>query len=955
MFRAILTASLLLAAVSGCRDSSGDGADQAGAGQYWLQSCTEDVDCGDLSCVSEICTLACDDDEACRAAGENARCVRRGSEPYRALLACRRDAPVAICLPRCGEANTCRDGFECLRDACVEQSAARRMRDYEEQGDGMGLFFFTYVDTGQILTENGECLYETTDGDGRLIYRRSATYDADGNLTSEGVDLDGTNRELSFTHFTHDSFGRVLTRESDDRGDCTPNLRITYTYDEFGNRIRTETDEDLDGAVDSVSWSDYDQNCRVLRFTADEEADGSTDRIDTYERDGEGRLQAVFSLGSPSPTDKIENYTYDTDGNLLVLETDYNGDGIPDERATATYDAEGNILTLNQELLGPEGALVSYGYSVYSYDAEGRLTAQSLFDPETGELSYETTHQYDEAGRVTRVESGSYSNGDEPRPEDKQIILYTYDARGQRKSIETQSPPGEVETRNIYAYDCDQGDAVKCSVDRTEPENIVVDDCAEPAELGHPPSELGREADPVVLSGDAVEPLLGRDPARLVGFRHQGSWEQVPIQVDERAVIDLISLEAFTSCDFAFADGAESRALLYVGAGTHTGPDPEPLLDGDDEITFMLADAGSRPATLVDPPGVVSGSGVEVAVSSPDDGEEVAYLYLFTGDGSLQQGAGSEYGSYAFSLDAGAYPEAYDFCGAVNPEDSWFRSDHYQRHFSDRVLSDQMRITASGASGVDILDRHDNDMGLCATVPGFDLWAMLGGTGSLAVNKRGPVRSIRSFVGASGGMRQTHLFYRSREDIITYLKIPAAALGENTDPLITAAKNDLLDHSSEATGMKYYNCSNPQGVTIDGVPDGVAVLEADQSAMSAPDADKYAWELVTGVQGSLVSVFAPGESGPGVDLGYQVTGYYTDDASATSFGSECNGDDGALYGMSGITAAAVVTACPEPDCVYDNEARRIMYYLPPGITVSDARQLSRHVYHPPEVTVASVE
>ncbi len=47
-----------------------------------------------------------------------------------------------------------------------------------------------------------------------------------------------------------------------------------------------------------------------------------------------------------------------------------------------------------------------------------------------------------------------------------------------------------------------------------------------------------RDADPVVVTGAQAPALAGTDPTRVVAFRHGVSgWQQVPVQVDERALV----------------------------------------------------------------------------------------------------------------------------------------------------------------------------------------------------------------------------------------------------------------------------------------------------------------------------------------------------------------------------------------------------------------------------------
>jgi hypothetical protein len=49
-----------------------------------------------------------------------------------------------------------------------------------------------------------------------------------------------------------------------------------------------------------------------------------------------------------------------------------------------------------------------------------------------------------------------------------------------------------------------------------------------------------RPEDPVVITGAQVPRLAGATPGSVVAFRWlDGRWEQVPVQVDERAQVDL--------------------------------------------------------------------------------------------------------------------------------------------------------------------------------------------------------------------------------------------------------------------------------------------------------------------------------------------------------------------------------------------------------------------------------
>src|SRR3990172_6572860 len=98
---------------------------------------------------------------------------------------------------------------------------------------------------------------------------------------------------------------------------------------------------------------------------------------------------------------------------------------------------------------------------------------------------------------------------------------------------------------------------------------------------------LGRDRDPVVLTGAALADLAGTDPGRIVAFRHDGSWVQIPVQVDERAVVDFGTIYGVAPVGLT--------VRTYTDSGTFTGPDPDPGFDADDELCFMGREAGDAP------------------------------------------------------------------------------------------------------------------------------------------------------------------------------------------------------------------------------------------------------------------------------------------------------------------------------------------------------------------------
>jgi hypothetical protein len=339
----------------------------------------------------------------------------------------------------------------------------------------------------------------------------------------------------------------------------------------------------------------------------------------------------------------------------------------------------------------------------------------------------------------------------------------------------------------------------------------------------------------------------------------------------------------------------------------------------------MARDTGGRPPSYSVPAGVVASTGVQVLVADPlalQPGTnllQTGTVYLFRRSGTLDPSAGKSYVNYQFQLTSGSYKTTYRFLDGPNPEDSTVTTPYYQHHFSDRWLSDSIKVTAPGSSGVDILDRHKNLFapGICGrSEDTFD-----DAEGAFIVNKNGPVRAIRSYIGANSGpnTQREHIFYDRREDVHTFLRVHAIP-----------GVMDFFDYSPAASGMKYSNDKNPNGVTIDGVPDPLA-------------AGTPVWEKVDGPQGSLTSVssLTTNFTAP------TSTNYYLDD-STPSGGAEtqCTGDAFA-YGSSGSSITSALP-CTDPGtaCTNTLTGSRTMYFESPGRTTADAKLASDRVSTP---------
>ena len=303
-------------------------------------------------------------------------------------------------------------------------------------------------------------------------------------------------------------------------------------------------------------------------------------------------------------------------------------------------------------------------------------------------------------------------------------------------------------------------------------------------------STLNRPADPVVLTGANVPTLTGNAPGSSVAFRYLNGWQQIPVQVDERANVDLGTVYNTTPQGYV--------VLSYTDPNTFTGADPNPALDSDDEVVFMAKDAGGNPTSFLEPSGVVPGSGVEVAITDPLDATASGYVYLFRHNGTLSPGAGKQYVSYQFNLLSGNYRTTYKTTQGPNPENSVITSSFYKHHFADRWVDDKLRIYVGGTTGVNILDRHKNLFGPGDCRRSEDKFSL--GEGAFVVNKSGPVRAIRSYLGAVSRpvTQREHYFYERRHDITTFLRVHEISgitdFFDYTPAASPAQRLDVLSH-----------------------------------------------------------------------------------------------------------------------------------------------------------------
>ena len=350
-----------------------------------------------------------------------------------------------------------------------------------------------------------------------------------------------------------------------------------------------------------------------------------------------------------------------------------------------------------------------------------------------------------------------------------------------------------------------------------------------------------RTESPVVLLGEQL-PWIHALPEDIVAFAYKNGWNQIPIQIDERDMREYAQIYgAYAEGNSTTADyGANIYGEVYCDPNTFTGADSDPTLDANDEVVFMLQDADIRASTDSPPNGVQQDSGLEVEIVDPLN-EEVIYIYLFIQDGTLDPLAGVSYVDYDFSLLSTDYLSTYNTAGLdestgepnddngeqLNPENSTIRTAMYERHWSYRWTCDRLSLLG----GPNLVEREDYWMAPGACIRHIGTFNAQ--EGCFIANISGPIRAIRSYMGANSGplVQVDRIYYESCEDAAIYLRVhPQPAVGMF-----------YVDHTLAAVGMTYRNDLNLNGVIIDGCPDGLTV-------------GPIAWELVTGEPGSILRI-----------------------------------------------------------------------------------------------------
>jgi hypothetical protein len=348
------------------------------------------------------------------------------------------------------------------------------------------------------------------------------------------------------------------------------------------------------------------------------------------------------------------------------------------------------------------------------------------------------------------------------------------------------------------------------------------EECCRKKFLTHEKKTLTRIADPIILSGQNLQALLGKPITHLrVYASMQGILAPIPYQIDERNALNKLAL----------SDGPKPDQ-----------DDPEGVLDENDEIVFMAKDLGDQVLK-------------EDWISGYEIGLEI----------EIQDSIVSKNGwAYIFYFANPPDPSSVDYVGyTINSTESMVSTWYYQvTSPPEKAYYTKLMITeAGGGNGMNLIKK--------VRVEGrarLDWYFLMGALKTfkrseddirfkVSAYKDGPIRVIlrgKPELELLWGFKLpseevdsiyylSHLHYTN----IIYSPVKVGRYCSQASLLTT------FDFNENALGMKFYSAHNREGVILDGVSS-----PAEKKLVR----NNNGWSVLTGKQGTLMAQIKRGPS-----------------------------------------------------------------------------------------------
>lgn len=245
--------------------------------------------------------------------------------------------------------------------------------------------------------------------------------------------------------YTYDADGNLILHEQDNKADGTIESRTTYTYDANGKLTLAESDNGDE--IVYYRWG-YDDNGNLILFERDFNGDGTVNSKDTntYDINGSLTLWEHFSDGIDGSSSFRRSFSYDSNGNQTLIEEDSNASGTINWRTT-------NVYGPNSKLIRTDGDTNADGIidfrATYTYDSQDHLILIEQDDQLDGTVNSRQRIIYDTNGNQMSIEYEFDANGTIDFR-----VLFAYDANGNQTLVEFDSNgDGTAESRETDTYD----------------------------------------------------------------------------------------------------------------------------------------------------------------------------------------------------------------------------------------------------------------------------------------------------------------------------------------------------------------------------------------------------------------------------------------------------------------------------------------------------------------------
>lgn len=372
---------------------------------------------------------------------------------------------------------------------------------------------------------------------------------------------------------------------------------------------------------------------------------------------------------------------------------------------------------------------------------------------------------------------------------------------------------------------------------------------------------LNRPYEPLVVNGIAFPSFSGNiaplNELHLLAYRASGQvWEEIPFQIDP--------VEPDTAKD-------NLGTLNFFSPG-------DDLLDEDDQLVFLLADAGDRAPANNWPADSQARSypRYEIEATDPLDGFGKAWVYLYR---SSSLGATTaDYLSY--TPGPGNSPGADVISGL----------GYSEGHMANGIANSVIIPQSAGGSGTNFLDRWKLRLRSDLFPPFIVIHVNETNLVNLGVRvvdgKVRVLRELREEVNIGTPVDTAAILFK----FYPYSQILSGVI-KLTSQLKIGLLRQSFDFSPNAAGMTLFS-HNGDSLRIDGQPDNV-----NTGVVLSPDIN---WAMATGTPGTFLNLFEVPA------IGVSRTFYYRDAQSGTSDGTNDTGD-GKSYGDNGllITGTAI--------------------------------------------------